>query len=246
MVHSQDLRNNNYIQIRSKMMKKGSYISHCNGIIPDVFYRCQHAFRGCQVETTVKKLMERHEAGECPFRIVSPLLDRLANFVTQPEVSWKKVCSKESQYFEYLREKGIMKIYKNRPNEINQKFSFRDNMMMENGKHFSLLVSMIEKFGQVFLERLEMDEKGQFFHWIQYLGCPSETEKYYYIIQYKNKYGKGYLLDELFHGEVLPMNVKIENLSPEKCLKTTRKSLENFMLDHLGSFNYTIELKKSL
>ena len=117
-------------------------------------------------------------------------------------------------------------------------------MQEDDGKHFSLLVSIIEKFGKVFLERIEMDENGQFFHWIQYLGRSDETHQYYYIIQYRGKYGERYVLDELFHGEVLPMTIKPANMKIGQCLKTTRTNLETFMLDHLGSFKYTIQLKK--
>ena len=259
MMTNQDLNNNNFTKIRPKSGRKN--VMHCNGFIDSVaFYQCKHAIRGCQVKTPDKKVMAKHETGNCPFSFVSSLLDRLTSLVSFSNVNWKKVYANESQSFEYLYDKGICKYYTpktkhsnkseinfhSNKSEINRKFSFTDSMMQEDdGKHFSLLVSIIEKFGKVFLERIEMDENGQFFHWIQYLGRSDETHQYYYIIQYRGKYGERYVLDELFHGEVLPMTIKPANMKIEQCLKTTRTNLETFMLDHLGSFKYTIQLKKS-
>ena len=249
MMTTQDLNNNNFTKTRpSKTFDDPlKNVMHCNGSVSIVFYQCKHAIRGCQVKTPDKKVMTKHESGNCPFSFVSSLLDRLTSLVSFSNVNWKKVYLNESESFEYLHRKGICKIYTRIiPRIIPRRFSFTDSMMQEDdGKHFSLLVSMIEKFGKVFLERIEIDDKGQFFHWIQYLGRPGEAHQYYFIIQYRGKYGERYVLDELFHGEVLPMNIKVANMKSGQCLKTTRKNLETFMLDYLGSFNYTIQLKKS-
>ena len=75
-----------------------------------------------------------------------------------------KITQRELDVFDRLNKEGVCQLHF--ANEFETKFQLFDNSTFKRPQRFSLLVSKIEIYGKVFVERMEMDAFGLFHHWI--------------------------------------------------------------------------------
>ena len=190
---------------------------------------CANAIHGCQFKS-------EHV---CDFNLVNWMLKRLFQAANYSKTCWPELLEAQKLNFQSLFDKGIFKLHYE--SVIESKFSYPDNL-----KSFSILLSKIEAFGQMFIERIRKEENGGFYHWIQHLGPLNEAKSFYYIIEYEGKFGKKYSFDGLFHGEVISVGVNFDKMVYKNmCFVTTYDALKKFYMNKLNTFWYSIKILKT-
>ena len=193
---------------------------------------CENAIHGCKVKASKSEHV-------CDFNLVNLILKKLYQAAHYSKTDWPDLLATQILNFQLLFDKGILKLHYQ--NMIESKFCFPDNL-----KSFSILLSKIEAFGEMFIERIRKEENGGFYHWIQHVGPLNEAKSYYYIIEYEGKFGKKYSFDGLFHGEVISVGVNFDKMAYKSlCFVTTYDALKKFYMNELNTFWYSIKILKT-
>ena len=203
-------------------------------------FRCRFALRGCQVAALSRKIINDHQK-ECDFGVAHALLGRIYEAARNPAIDWNEFDKIEYDTFDYLCDKGVIKRHYTR-NEFRSEFCFTDNMKNHQNR-LSLLRSSIELYDQLFIERIAIDETGEFYHWIQFVGPPEHAQNFYYAIEYHGLLGSQCHFEGLYHGPMLPINASIgDTMKNRQCLATNYENLQRFFLSKQGTFWYTVRI----
>ena len=194
---------------------------------------CAYNSIGCHVESYKKDVLRCHQ-NVCIYRWVSHILSRLSSMKVP------KITASELEVFDRLNKENVCQLHY--VPEFQTKFRLFDNATFKRPKRFSLLVSKIEVYGKVFVERMEMDAFGLFHHWIHFVGSATEAQQFYYIIEYKGNYSRN-VFHGLFHGQVVPATQNLKSIFYNflgLCMNSN--VLETQFLES-GWINYSIQIK---
>ena len=196
---------------------------------------CPYNSIGCHVEAFKKDVLRCHQ-NVCIYRWVSHILSRLSSMKTP------KITQRELDVFDRLNKEGVCQLHF--ANEFETKFQLFDNSTFKRPQRFSLLVSKIEIYGKVFVERMEMDAFGLFHHWIHFVGSADEAQQFYYIIEYKGNYSRRNIFHGLFHGQVVPAHQDLKCIFYNFLgLCMNRNVLESQFIMDSGWITYGIKIK---